>query len=309
MATAEKILIIGSDSLTNSLIRTSIQSHKDWKYSLIEVITSFRKARGELSVREYQAVLIDCQSFEISPLEVLIQLRVVSKNTPLILINRPGMEKTAINCLKYGADYYLIKEKNWETKIPSILDAVIEEFRQKNKIKRRLATLEEENKRLRENSALDNSTNFYSSNHFNTILSNELKRANRYGFNLACLIMDVTSSAKKSSGASVPTYSLHEQLALLLRSIVRSCDIWARLDDNRFAAILPHTTASNAKKAIRRINSEISGFKFKTNGEEKPIKLSWGVANFNKNKIKDESQFLKLAEPLRKPISPSTNTS
>lgn len=309
MATSEKILIVGSNSLTNSLICTSVQSHKDWKYSLIEVITSFGKARGELSVREYQAILIDCQSFELSPLEILIQIRGVSRNTPLIIINKPGMETTAINCLKYGADYYLIKEKDWETKIPSILDAVIEECRQKNKVKRRLATLEEENKRLRENSALDDSTNFYSSNHFNTILSNELKRANRYGFNLACLIMDVISSEKKSSGASIPSYSLHEQLALLLRSIVRSCDIWARLDDNRFAAILPHTTTSNAKKAIKRINSEISGFRFKTNGEEKPIKLSWGLANFNKNKIKDEAQFLKLAEPSSKTISPSTNIS
>lgn len=297
MATAEKILLLENDPFLHTMISASISAHPDWKHCLVETYDSIRKAIKELSIKEYQLILVDCQSFENSPIEILIQLRATNKTIPIIILNRPGKEKTAVACLKNGADYYLVKEEDWEEEIPEIMNLVVSEFDQKKNLRQKLVKLEEENKLLKEKAVLDEKTPFYSSNHFMSVLSRELHRANRYGLNLACLLLDVDTSADIIKQIkSKPLDPVYEKLGLLLRSIVRSCDTWARLNDNRFVALMPHTTAKQARTAIKRLESEIKGTKFSMHGVDVPLIAKWGLANFDKNKIKNEEDLLSLAE-------------
>ena len=280
MATAEKILVITSDPLSLELISSSIRSHPDWQHCLIETSSSIRNALGEISVSQFQIILADCSSFPNPPVEMLIQLRGAGRATPLVLINRPGMEKTAINCLKYGADYYLIKQKGWEVEIPGILHTVLMEHQQKNSLKKKMVHLEQENKRLKGHAALDQDTQFYSLSHFQSVLARELNRASRYGLNLSCLMMEVRGEAGNN---------FYEKLATHLKSVLRVSDIWGRLEKNRFAALLPHTTAKQARYAVKRLDSEMSGWR-------PSPKVRWGVAHYDKDKIKNETDFLNLAE-------------
>lgn len=317
MAIAERILIIGTNPLAVALIQGAIQSHSSWKHSLIDICSSVDKAANDISVMSYQLVLVDCQASDVSPLEILIRLRAVDKKIPLILINEPGMEKTAISCLKNGCDYYLVRDRNWKNELPTIMETVLHETQQREKVKKRIAELEEENKKLKSIAILDDSTLFYSADHFHSLLSRELKRAYRHSLDLACLILDIQSHAKpyilKQSSKETPRRKrkklkeqvqllstidlqpVYEKLGLLLKSVVRSSDIWARLDQNRFVALLPHTTAHQAANAIKRIQSEISGTKFQHENSTIPLKISWGLANYDKNKIKCESDLLDLA--------------
>lgn len=291
IATAEKILLVNSDPQTTSLLVSSIRSHRDWQHSLIETSDSLKKTLLELSVSQFQVILVHCPSFKDSPLEMLIQIRGKNKYTPLILINRPGQEKTAIHCLKHGADYYVTKETKWEIELPSIMNTVILESQQKNKTRNKIHRLEEENKSLREKSAVDEATLFYSPQHFEAVISRELKRASRHGTSLSCLILDLQNHLPKSADTDLMS-TMHEQLGLLLRSVVRASDIWARLSDDRFAAILPHTSAQEARNAARRIDSEIAGLKFDWVNKKIPLKTRWGLADYVKGKIKDEKEFL-----------------
>lgn len=279
MATAEKILVITGDPLVEELIGASIRAHPDWQHCLLETSSSLRKALAEISVAHFQIILVDCSSFPNPPVEILIQLRGANRLTPLILINRPGMEKTAINCLKHGADYYLIKNKGWEVEIPSILQTVLLEHQQKNSLKKKLNHLEQENKRLKGNVAFDEETLFYSSQHFQSVLARECDRANRYGLNLACLLLEV----REGNGPN-----FYENMALKLKAILRTSDIWARVHEDRFAALLPHTTSQQARHAIKRIDTEIGGW-------HPAPKIRWGVAHFDKDKVKNEKEFLDVA--------------
>ncbi|MBI4411187.1 MAG: diguanylate cyclase [Deltaproteobacteria bacterium] len=285
----QKILLLTTDPFVRQLVGASILSHPDWKHCHVESIGSLRKAMGELSVADYEMILVDCPAFEHSPLELLIQLRGLRRETPIILFNRPGVEKTAIACLKNGADYYLPKNKNWEEELPHVMDSVLEERKQKNNLKGRLFQLERENRELRQNTAMDKETAFYSMRHFQTLLSRELHRANRYGLHLACLILDLQTSDKS-------LHSVCEKLGLILRSTVRSCDIWGRLNEEQFAALMPHTTAKQARQAIKRLDSEIAGAEFLVDKTRVPVKVKWGIANFSKEKIKNETDFLRMAE-------------
>lgn len=241
-----------------------------------------------MTVAEHDMILIDAPSFEQSPLELLIQVRGLKRETPIVLFNRPGAEKTAINCLKHGADYYLPKNKNWEDELPHVMDSVLEERKQKNNLKWRLYQMEKENKKLRGMAAVDETTSFYSARHFQQLLSSEIHRANRYGLNLACLLLDV--KAEKFSNA------VYEKLGLLLRSAVRSSDIWGRLNGNRFAALLPHTSARQARQAVKRLDSEIAGAEFLADKTRIPVKVKWGMAGFSKDKVKNENDLLRMAE-------------
>lgn len=279
MARAEKILILGKDPFVNTLVSASINTHPDWRASLIECLRSIDKALDELSVREYEIILVDADSFSDSPLEILIRLKKVTKKTPIILLKQPGMEKTAIACLKNGADHYLVKDKNWEEEIPAMMDLVLEEQQRKKQFKGRIAQLEEENQRLKTSSILDDRTLFYSPQHFEVLLGRELKRAARYGLDLSCLILDIGAEGFEP---------LLESVALLIRSVARASDTWARIDETRFAAFLPHTSEAGTRQAIRRIQSEISG--------SQTVDLKWGVADYRKSKINNEQQFLKAAQ-------------
>lgn len=263
----------------------------------MEPISSLRQSLSELSVADYEMILIDAPSFDHSPLELLIQVRGIRRDTPIVLFNRPGIEKTAIACLKNGADYYLPKNKNWEEELPHVMDSVLEERKQKNNLKGRIFKLEEENRELRQSTVFDKETSFYSARHFQTLIRHELHRANRYGLNLACLILDVnTGNGKRHKPKEKPPYPVYEKLGLVLRSIVRSCDIWGRLNGERFAALLPHTTAKQARQAIKRIDAEIANTPFFVDTKQVPLKIKWGVAHFDKGKIRNEADLLRLAE-------------
>ena len=293
----QKILFLTTDPFVRTLVGSAILSHPDWKHCHLEPASSLRQALGELSVADYEMILIDCPSFEHSPLELLIQVRGLRRETPIILFNRPGIEKTAIACLKNGADYYLPKNKNWEEELPHVMDSVLEERKQKNNLKERLFHLEQENRGFRQSAVFDEETAFYSARHFQTLLSHELHRAHRYGLNLACLILDVEAGANgKRKVKEKSTHPVYEKLGLVLRSIVRSCDIWGRLNGERFAALLPHTTAKQARQAIKRIDSEIANTPFFMDKTRVPLKVKWGVANFTKDKIKNETDLLRMAE-------------
>lgn len=285
----EKLLILSPDRFVGALIEGSIRAHPDWSDISLDRVASIHTALQDISKTDYHLAIVDCDSFNESPLEILIQLR-SQKKVPLILINRPGMEKTAIACLKHGADYYLIKDKNWEDHLPAVIETVLEEKQQKDRVKKKLAHLEGENAKLKKESILDQTTLFYSAPHFNTVLARELKRAARYDIKVSCMVVEVGLEEMRHD---FDEETFFEKLALALRSVGRSSDIWARITEKRFAALLPHTTAAQARKTLKRIQSELTTV-IKTR-EAPKLQLRWGLSSFDKKKIKSEHDFINQA--------------
>lgn len=302
MTFAEKILLITNIPSTTSLVKKMLDAHTEWELSFVDQLPSLAPALKELSVKSYDLILIDCSSLDQSPLEAVFQIRSLRKEIPIVVLNRPGLERTAIACLKHGADYYQIMDQKWEEELPHVLSTVMEEFDKKRSVRRKLVLLEEENRNLKSKSVVDEDTFFYSGRYFNSIMSRELKRASRHDLNLSCLVLDVgTHSHVIKKIKKKPLKPVYEKLSLLLKSLVRESDVWARLAENRFAALLPHTTADQARTAITRLNSEIRENTFSLESTEIPISLRWGLAQFCKKKIKNEQEFLKQAEASLQP--------
>ncbi len=293
----DKLLIISNHQKTDQLIRISISKQSQWNAVHIDSFQNVPNALKELSLANYDSVIIDLPSLDVSPLETLFQIRKVAKEIPLLLINEPGAEKTAIACLKGGADYYLVKHNDWSDEIHTILETILEEREKTRKLKARLLQLEEENTALKQGRIFDETTCFYSTSYFKSLMSRELKRASRHDLDITCLVLDIgTPRTTLKKIKNKPLKPVYEQLSVLLRSLIRTSDIWARLSENRFAAILPHTNSRKAKNAINRINAEMNDASFLLEDTEVPIRLRWGLAGFNKKKMSNENDFLQQAE-------------
>ncbi len=279
MATLERILLVAKNKLLSKKIKSTLHAENKWNDVYIEVIPDLDKTLKELSVKDFHLLLIDCQALKLSAVESLIHIRALKKDIPLILMNKPGRETTAVTCLKNGANYYLSKTGRWLEQLPIIIESVLEESAMTRARKHKYGLMEAELKRLKAEEAFDESTHFYSIDHFKSILVRELNRASRHGLNLTCLVLNMDEKAKNKI----------EETATLLKSVVRGSDVWARLGDQRFAALLPHTNKSQANFAINRITAELKN--------QIPYPVKWGLAEFGKN-IKDESEFLAKASKL-----------
>lgn len=286
MSATEKILILSRRPLMVNSIQKTLRNHETLNASHIETYEDLKEALSEVSISAFEFVLLDAVSLNDSLFEALIQFRALNQYIPIIIINSPGQEKIAIRCLKHGANYYLIEDQNWQNELMSVIDAVIDESQHKNQLKFLVNQLKQENQKLKKETILDSETAFYTKQYFEGALSRELERASRHSLELACLVLDIAEAPKDTKHQS-----LLDQMTLLLKSLVRSSDIWAKLSPTRFAALLPHTSPRQARHAIKRINSEIKGIKQAND----LLVAKWGMASFNKNKIKNQTDLLNAA--------------
>lgn len=292
MGPLERVVIVSHQLDTIKRLKRSIWSQSRWKNCFFECFDSIELACSELSVLFCGVIVVDCPSFDKSPLELLIRLRAADNKTPLILMNNPGQEKVAISCLKNGASYYHIKDKHWEKELVLVIELVLNEQLQRDKLKKTINRLSEENSQLKKNSVYDSTQLFYSADHFKSLLNRELSRAHRYNSDLTCIVLDVQAQPKTPSSHRLST---EKETAVLLKSLIRSSDIWARMDSNRFAALFPHTTILEAKNATKRIRSEISTAPLKINKKSFSVKISCGIAQYDKSQTFSEKELLEAA--------------
>lgn len=117
-------------------------------------------------------------------------------------------------------------------------------------------------------SLTDKLTGLYNKHYFETRLAEEIKRSRRYAFPLTLVFFNIEQfdvisgkyGAKSGNG-------LLRELAGRLKPALRGSDLLARVKNDRFAMLLPHTSAKDALATWQRIKNMVSGNPF-TLGEE-----------------------------------------
>ncbi|MFN2146039.1 MAG: GGDEF domain-containing protein, partial [Anaerolineales bacterium] len=114
---------------------------------------------------------------------------------------------------------------------------------------------------------------------FDTSLVDEIHRAERYGYPLALMIMDIDDFKKFNDRFGHSRGDLHlSQIGSLIQASVRESDIVARIGGEEFSVILPHTTCLGAAELAERIRVNVEKAfkdKFQNGGT-----ISIGVAEF-----------------------------
>ncbi len=131
-------------------------------------------------------------------------------------------------------------------------------------------------------SQTDDLTKLHNARYLRQFLLNEIRRARRYGTNVAALFLDLDNFKRVNDvhGHLCGSHVLMEMAAVILSSI-RDTDAVARYGGDEFVIVLPDTGIELAGTVAERIRSKITGHSF-NGGRTLKLSLtaSFGVAAF-----------------------------
>jgi diguanylate cyclase (GGDEF)-like protein len=143
----------------------------------------------------------------------------------------------------------------------------------------------------------DGLTHIYNRRTFDERLVHELKRRQRYGHNLALLMVDLDhfKSINDSYGHQAGDEVLR-RVGRILQESLRSTDLAARYGGEEFAVLLPHTSEKDACRLAERIRSSIESEVFMQDGEQFRVTASIGVASVEAGSLDRDGDLVLKAD-------------
>ena len=128
-------------------------------------------------------------------------------------------------------------------------------------------------------------------------LVQEIERANRYGTQLACLMIDVDNFKQiNDAHGHLAGDVVLRQLGGILRREQRAVDIVARFGGEEFVVILPETVSGGARIFAERIIRKVASHPFGEGGQPIHVTVSVGIACYPDDRVQDSESLLKLAD-------------
>ncbi|MEF2143963.1 MAG: GGDEF domain-containing protein [Desulfovibrionaceae bacterium] len=143
----------------------------------------------------------------------------------------------------------------------------------------------------------DGLTKLHNRQTFDQRLGVELKRSQRYGTNLALLMVDLDhfKQVNDTYGHAAGDLVLRE-VGKMLQETVRSSDVAARFGGEEFAMLLPHTCEEDAWLLADRIRRKIQAHTFRYQGKTFSITASIGVSSLGIGPLDREDDLLLRAD-------------
>ena len=193
----------------------------------------------------------------LDPLELIQTINGASESGfPTILVLKEGDEKTAVAAVQQGVSDYLTRGEI----IPPIIRMTATRAIEHKKWERIYLTLAGSNEAA---SLKDPQTQLYNKWYFETRLTEEVKRSERYNFPLTMILFYIEQFEfiTQKYGEELAEALLKEFGGVLLRDL-RSSDLLARMGKERFAMLLPHTSVNQALLAWNRFLQTVSQHPF-----------------------------------------------
>ncbi len=128
-------------------------------------------------------------------------------------------------------------------------------------------------------------------------LVQEIGRANRYGTQLGCLMIDLDDFKQVNDvHGHLAGDSVLRQLGQIFRREQRTVDIIARYGGEEFVVLLPETGVAGASIFAERILKKVSGHDFGEGDKPIHVTISVGVACYPDERVQDGETLLKLAD-------------
>ena len=133
--------------------------------------------------------------------------------------------------------------------------------------------------RLEELAVTDGLTQLYNHTHFYKVLDQEISRAQRYDQRLSLILLDVDDfkQVNDTYGHQAGDAVLQE-LAAIIRSVIRQVDIAARDGGDEFAILMPQTDLPGAMGLAARLQQQVTNHRFVVGPTSIRLTLSLGIA-------------------------------
>lgn len=277
------VLLIGIPEGNQAIFQSALEDFT------LHFSVSFSDTLSLLSKEDPAVIFIDETKEEV--LECVKKINDIKKNLPVILILKEGEEKTAVAAMQAGVGDYLTRGEL----IPPII--------------RMTATRAIEHKKWEKlvhsaGALKDSITGLYNKGYFETRLSEEIKRSERYAFPLTMILFSTEQLefiTEKYGTESAD--SLLKELSGLLTKDLRGSDLLARTANDRFSMLMPHTSVNQALIAWERLLQTVAEHPFALKGDNFYVTLKGVLTPLNREVEAIDSLLAKLEDCMKQNTS------
>jgi two-component system, cell cycle response regulator len=281
------ILIVEDDASIAELIKITMSQGKfdtAWAKDGEEALVLAKERVPDL-------ILMDVLIPKMNGYEVVKQLKEIEslRHIPVIFVTVKDETLSKVAGLQIGGHDYITKPFDLEELYARVYAAL--------RVKGENDNLREVNQRLAEMSITDPLTGLHNRRYLMERFDEEVERARRYQFPIACLMIDVDDfkDINDRHGHEVGDYVL-EQIGVAMKNSNRVVDILVRYGGDEFFIILPQTEQGGAFTVAERLRSAVQDSKLVRTHPEKRVTLSIGLAAFPVGHIGKAADLLKSAD-------------
>lgn len=281
---AIKLLVIDDDADIRSLLADLLEE-SDYK---VDMASSGEEALEMVRASTYDLIVTDLRMHGMDGLQVIKEVKNIDPGIDVIVMTGYASVNSAVESMKAGAVDYITKPLNTD-QIRLVVKKNIE-----RRDFQRLASEREFYKIL---SSIDGLTELYNYRYFHQHLQMELEREKRYNRPLSLIMLDIDDFKDYNDQYGHPVGDLVlKNLASILKTATRGCDVICRHGGEEFAVILPETDKKEAAIVCERIRQSVE----KTSMLDAEgnsignIRITIGLASFpvdadNKNKLIEQA--------------------
>lgn len=281
-----RILVIEDDVSARDALRDILreQGHEvTTAESGEESLTVFREHAHPL-------VLLGIQLRGASSMDTLDDLKYIAPDTEVIIIAEQLSLGHAIAALRAGTSDYLIKPFNDPDAVLGVINPAIDKIRLVHdnqflidRLQKHNLELEQLNGILQELVVRDSLTGLYNQRFFYEVITIEHARAQRHNRPYSVLFIDIDHFKRYNNRyGHLRGDELLRELAEIITSRLRHCDVPARYGGEEFALILPETPKFGARTLAEDLRIYVSKNRFSSDpgNEAYPTTISVGFASF-----------------------------
>lgn len=137
---------------------------------------------------------------------------------------------------------------------------------------------------LEDTLGIDRQSGLYNASHFDCEGSKALSMAMRHKLELAIAYIELKPLSEISdSHSNTVTTQVVVEVGKRIRKHLRDEEIVARIGTSKFALLLPVTSCSNSKTAIKRVQKMVRSMKFAINKNKIRVDIAAGISSIDRN--------------------------
>ena len=216
---------------------------------------------------------------------------------PLVVMTVKRDVKTKIEVLRGGADDFIVKPFHFD-ELDAVMRAALKKRYLYTSLERANRQLRDANEKLTKLTVTDDRTNLHNDRYLKRRLSEEFKRARRYGSPLTLMLVDLDhfKQVNDKYGHECGDQVLAE-FARVLVDNAREIDIVGRYGGEEFLMILPNTDAIRAAVVAERVRKATEEHVYRHKEFLVRITVSIGLASIPANAaLRTEADLLRAAD-------------
>lgn len=244
-----RVLLIEDSRADARLVQLDLEGSGEDNFE-IQLAERLEDALRRIESEGADVILTDLNLPDSKGLNSFRKLREAAPHLPIVLLTGESDENLAVQMVKEGAEDYIVKG---EVKGKYLSRAILYAIERRSMREK----LEEQNRKLERMLQIDPLTGLFSRRHILSHLDDEIARHNRYGNELALIMLDIDDfkHINDDYGHQAGDEAL-KAAAEYIKNNIREVDKAARYGGDEFIILLPNSDLGAAEEVCRKLSEK-----------------------------------------------------